>query len=159
MTAKTNCIFRDCRVEDLELLEKFVDSMYEEDKTAHSGTPQIRLSYAELTSKPDKGRLLVIEQNGKTCGYAILIFFWSNEFCGNIIDIDELYIEPAQRGQGIARDFFAWLAHEYKNNSSGWSLQVSDQNHRARKLYESLGFCSSPNQHMIKVFNRFDIQT
>lgn len=148
----SNTIIRTCQQCDLARVEQFVQQMYEEDSGAHSGKPNIRLTFAELETYPEKGRIVVLETDAQISGYAIFIFYWSNEFCGNIIEVDELFVEKSFRGQGLAREFFAWLKESYKENAVGFSLQVSESNKRALKLYEELGFRKSINMHMLKLF-------
>ena len=55
----------------------------------------------ELETHPEKGTILVIGRDGQIVGYAVLINFWSNECGGNVLIIDELYVAPPCRGQGI----------------------------------------------------------
>jgi GNAT superfamily N-acetyltransferase len=143
--------FRRCRPEDLNQIRSFVSSMYVEDADAHAGTVgDIDLTFRELDSKPDKGQLIVIEKNNDLIGYAILIFFWSNEFHGDVIDIDELFIASDHRGGGAGKAFFIWLSQTFPK-AAAWSLQVSHANSRAAKLYENLGFTTTRNRHMLKL--------
>ncbi|HEY9870265.1 MAG TPA: GNAT family N-acetyltransferase [Candidatus Obscuribacterales bacterium] len=150
-TLKT--VFRQCTQADLPVVRQFASQMYLEDSDAHSGSPNMDLTYKHLSSKPDKGRVVVFDKNGQLVGYAIIIFFWSNEFHGDVIDIDELYVDGPYRRTGVAREFFAWLEETYPE-SVGMSLQVSHSNARAAKLYESIGFNSSPNRHMFRLLRR-----
>jgi GNAT superfamily N-acetyltransferase len=146
-------LIRPCRRENLVQVKSFVKQMYLEDAAAHGGTPDIELTFNDLALHPDKGQLLVLEYEGKMVGYGIIIFFWSNEYRGNVIDIDELFITPQYRGMGFASQFFLWLGESFAHNSVGWSLQVSQKNERAAALYERLGFKTSRNRHMIKIFH------
>jgi GNAT superfamily N-acetyltransferase len=142
--------FRRCRPDDLDQIRSFVSCMYIEDADAHAGTSgDIDLTFRELDSKPDKGQLIVIESDKVVIGYAILIFFWSNEFHGDVIDIDELFISKDHRGCGAGKAFFIWLEKTFPQ-CVAWSLQVSHTNPRAAKLYESLGFTTTRNRHMLK---------
>jgi GNAT superfamily N-acetyltransferase len=150
-TLKT--VFRACTQADLPVVRQFAKQMYLEDADAHSGSPDMDLTHKQLSSKPDKGQVLVFEKNGQLVGYAIIIFFWSNEFHGDVIDIDELYVDGPYRGTGVAREFFAWLEAAYPE-SAGMSLQVSHSNPRAARLYESVGFGTSRNRHMFRLLRK-----
>ncbi len=143
---------RDCKKSDLSRLQVLVNELYITDAGSDVEIPDIRVTYAALREKPDKGRLLVFDRGGNIVGYTILIFFWSNEFAGDIIDIDEILVTEAARGTGVAHAFFRWLKSEYKESAVGWSLQVRPVNKRAAKLYQSVGFRPSCNTHMYNLF-------
>lgn len=144
--------FRDSTSKDLPEVRRFVAHMYQEDSAAHSGEPDIEKTYRHFAEHPDTGRVVVFSAGGELAGYAIIVYFWSNEFRGNIIDIDEVYVAPPFRSRGIGKQFFEWLKQTHETSAVGWSLQVSETNRRARELYEQLGFAPSPNQHMIRIF-------
>jgi GNAT superfamily N-acetyltransferase len=74
------------------------------------------------------------------CGYALLIPYWSNEFGGMILVVDELLVERPLRGQGIARSFFAFIEHDRPFDAVALALEVTPENAPARKLYTSMGF-------------------
>jgi GNAT superfamily N-acetyltransferase len=145
--------FRACRQEDLPRVQALMNELYSEDSNlAHLPRPDISLTWRELTAKPDKGMLVAIESAGVVCGYAIVIFFWSNEYGKNLLEIDEVFIDDAHRGCGIGGKFFSWLRSTFADSSAGWTLQVAHKNKDARKLYERLGFKTSRNEHMICIF-------
>jgi hypothetical protein len=53
----------------------------------------MRRTLSEITLNPIGGAAATLELEGKLCGYALLISFWSKEFGGEICPIDELYVE------------------------------------------------------------------
>lgn len=148
---KRKTVFRDCTKSDLKVLQKLVQELYYTDAGANADVPEIAFTYRSLSAKPDKGRLVVFEQNGELVGYAILIFFFSSEFGGDIIDVDEVLVTEDARGKGVGNSFFNWIGTTYKK-AVGWSLQVRPGNKKARKLYESLGFLTSANLHLYNIF-------
>ncbi len=102
----------------------------------------------ELETHPEKGTILVIGRDGQIVGYAVLINFWSNECGGNVLIIDELYVAPPCRGQGIGADFVRHLIDNEWNEAVAVRLEVTPWNTRARRLYERLGFASHKNETM-----------
>lgn len=148
---KRKTVFRDCVRSDLKALQKLVEELYYTDAGANADVPAISFTYRSLSAKPEKGRLVVFEQDGKLVGYAILIFFFSSEFGGDIIDVDEVLVTEEARGKGIGTSFFEWIGKTYKR-AVGWSLQVRPGNKKARKLYESVGFLTSANLHLYNIF-------
>lgn len=76
-------------------------------------------------------------------GYCLLVSFWSNEFGGEVCIVDELYIMPAFRRQGLAKE----LLESLRDRSELWpttavaiGLEVSPTNTAARQLFERHGF-------------------
>jgi GNAT superfamily N-acetyltransferase len=145
-------VFRTCEEKDIARFQHLAQHLYAEDPNLKGVCPDVTLTYRDLTAKPDKGRVAIIEVGGCVVGYAIMIFFWSNEYGGNLIEIDELYIDESAQGIGVGTKFFTWMRNTFPQ-SKGWTLQVSHTNLGAIKLYQRLGFKPSRNQHMIKVFD------
>lgn len=85
-------------------------------------------------------RGLLLESDSVPCGYALLSFSYSTEVAGKVVWIEELYLSPEYRGQGIGRAFFRWLFSEYENVVKRFRLETTLQNCRARKLYRQFGF-------------------
>ena len=65
----------------------------------------------------------------------------SQEACGRVLWLDELYIKPEFRGNGLGKAFF-----EFIENSDEYGyvrLEVEHDNKRALKLYQSLGYADA----------------
>ena len=62
-----------------------------------------------LLAEPSRGRIVLLMQDDALAGYALLIPYWSNEFAGMVVLIDELLVGEQFRGQGIARAFLRFL--------------------------------------------------
>jgi len=103
-----------------------------------------------LLAEPSRGRILLFVMDAAVCGYALLIPYWSNEFGGTVVLVDELLVEKGFRGQGIAREFFAFIATDRPFDAVALALEVSPKNTRARALYESMGF----NERYLRMMTR-----
>ncbi len=90
---------------------------------------------------------LVFEKEGKTAGYALLCKTWSQEAGGKTVWIDELYVLPEFRGQGIGHEFFALLKEI--EPAARYRLETEPDNLRAKALYESLGFEELAYQQLV----------
>ena len=145
-------VIRNCKKADLVELQALVEELYVTDTGPNADIPDVSLTYNALKASPKKGRLLVFEKADRLVGYAIIIFFWSNEFAGDIVEIDEILVTEDARGTGVGTAFFKWLTGEYRGRAMGWSLQVNPSNKGALRLYESLGFRHSANWHLLNVF-------
>ena len=107
-----------------------------------------------LLAEPSRGRVVLFMRGDELVGYGLLIPYWSNEFGGTVVVVDELLVEKAFRGQGIARAFFAFIDAERPFNAAAFVLSVSPTNPGARALYESVGFAESPLRMMSRRLTR-----
>ena len=147
-----NLIVENCLETDLSIIQKLCDELYSEDPNIASLRVNIALTQKEFALTPEKGRLLALKDGDTVIGYCIIIFFWSNEYSGDLIEIDELYIAKSHQGLGIGTQLFKWLQSNYLR-CKGFSLQVADKNARASKWYADLGFKPSRNQHLLWVLD------
>lgn len=93
-----------------------------------------------ILTNPDDLRGCIIEHNGETVGYALLVFFWSCEAGGKCLLLDELYLLESVRGQGIGSKFMEWLEEEYSGKVRRMRLEVCPKNPRVQSLYKRYGF-------------------
>lgn len=130
-------------------LVEMIGSLYQEDP---EGEPindvKIMRTIAESRKNPDKVSIYMFQRNEKNIGYSILVFFWSNEYGGNIVTIDELYVKEEYRSQGIGKEFFSFV--ERMENKAALQLETTPSNQRAFNYYKRLGFIPSANVHLIK---------
>ena len=143
-------MYREYKANDKPGIIRLIKALYFEDP---EGKPisidKIERTLKELHPSNDKGSILIIEDSGKIIGYSILINFWSNEYGGNILFIDELYIIPKYRGKGIGAGFIKYLVENRYGNSAAISLEITPSNTRAGELYKRIGFKVSCNTHFL----------
>ena len=101
---------------------------------------RVLLTVRELQRHKEKGSILVFEREESLVGYCILIPCWSNTHGGVLLLIDELYVAPAQRAQGIAEDFIALLKKAAPQDCVGLRLEVSHAARKAIGSWRKLGF-------------------
>lgn len=103
----------------------------------------MRRTLRALRAKPLRGRVLVLELGHEVCGYALVTSVWSNELGGLIDVIDELYVGPERRGQQHATRLIRAMARRsgpLASKAVALTLEVRQDNRRARRLYRRLGF-------------------
>ena len=148
-----NITYRQFKTSDKKAVVELIKSLYREDP---EGKPvfdeKINRTFNELTKNPGKGTIMIIEADSKIIGYSILINFWSNEYGGNILDIDELYIKSNYRGKGVGSKFIQYLIDNKFNNSVAVQLETMPSNNKTRQLYEHIGFKLSQSNHFIYDF-------
>jgi GNAT superfamily N-acetyltransferase len=148
--------FRICTESDLEIVREYVISLYRKDPPEREITREMTAekfdrTFWEFTNKPEKGRIVVFERDNLVVGYAIIVFYWSNEYGGDFIEVDELFVREDDRCKGIATTFFDWLEKTWHKKIVALSLQTTPANDRALTFYQRLGFKNSLNRHSIKL--------
>lgn len=146
-----NVQFRICTETDLPSVQNHVLSLHSKDSLKmRTAPPNIQSTFQEFSMKPEKGQIIVFDVNHTVIGYAILVFFWSNEYGGNFIDIDELFVQEDHRNCGIGSLFFQWLEAIWQERAVAFSLQATLKNDGAIAFYRRIGFSESPSVHFIK---------
>lgn len=139
------------RNEHYDILKEMIIALYKEDPEGEEiNEVKITRTINEYKNNPSKLRILLIECDGKIVGYAIIVFYWSNEYGGDILNIDELFINEAYRGQGIATEFIGELKKIF-DDIVALQLEVTPSNNRVMKYYNRLGFNKTSNTHMIYI--------
>jgi GNAT superfamily N-acetyltransferase len=108
-------VFRACTESFLPIVQRFVLTLYSESMVV-SKNNIIQRTFEEFETHPEKGRILVFETDAGLVGYAILVFFWSNEFGSDVIEIDELFVQEEYRGRGISTAFLVGLRKNMRAN-------------------------------------------
>jgi len=96
-------------------------------------------------ANPSRGRIVLFREGDALRGYALLVPYWSNEFGGPLVVVDELFVTPEARNRGIARNFFRSLGKERPFEAVALALEVNPRNSGALRLYQSLGFACRRN--------------
>ncbi len=145
---KTN--IRKFKLIDKKEIIELIQNLYKEDSYGENISLQkINRTIKELFLHNEKGSIFIIEEKEKIIGYAIIINYWSNEFGGNILFIDEIFILPDYRNFGVGTNFINYLIKNKINSSVGIQLEVTKANTNAKNFYEKLGFDLSDRIHMI----------
>ena len=125
--------------------------LYEEDEAASAvDYSQFPSSVKHLVSSPSAGEVILFSEGRALRGYSLLIPYWSNEFGGTLLFIDELFVMPGFRDRGIGRSFFRYLEQRRPFEAVALALEVSPQNSRGTRLYESLGFVRRRNHTLTR---------
>lgn len=143
--------YREMRKGDTKIVAEYIKGLFQEDPTPQGMTREkIQRTIKTLLKHKDKGTIFVMKIGKEVIGYAILINFWSNEYGGNMVYIDELFVRKEWRGKGVATKFIQYLAKKKINNAVSLFLEVTPQNKTAEELYKRLGFEIHKNKRLTK---------
>lgn len=110
---------------------------------------KINRTFLAFAADSGKGNILVIGKGKIIIGYALLANFWSNEWGGNVLFLDEIYLKPEFRGQGIGKNFINYLIKKKYNRATAIQLEVAPHNKKARALYKAIGFKPYQNEYLL----------
>jgi len=135
-------IFRPTAREDEPALLRMMRSLAEQEPGAYFfDEPVVREVLRKFLVRPDLGQAWIFFDGEIPVGYIVLTFGYSFEFHGRDSFIDELYIEPQYRRQGIggrAMRFVEKRALELGVNAI--HLEVDGGNEPAEELYRRSGY-------------------
>ncbi|MCC6727593.1 MAG: GNAT family N-acetyltransferase [Saprospiraceae bacterium] len=148
--------FREYQPNDFESLAEMVLGLYSKDgsKATEMSREKVALSVERLTDSADPGKIFIFEKNGQIVGYCILNRFWSNEFSGYILYVDELFVQKANRGERIGERFFDHLAKLPENDFVAFMLETTPDNQKAINFYQRIGFSTHHNHLMFKQLDK-----
>ena len=136
---------------DLLELEEMIFALYREDAYGEVMSRQkIQRTVQELLKCPEKGNITMFCLDEAVVGYAFVIYYWSNEYGGDIAFIDEFYVKPPWRGKGIGISFFKYVATVKAAYVKGLQVEVTPINERAFAYYSRQGFEATKNRHLFK---------
>lgn len=142
-------MIRKITAEDKASVTEMMRVFYASDAVSTNGSDEIFETDIDTCIKGDpyvEG--YVFEDRGELQGYAMLAKSYSTEFGKHCIWIEDIYIQPAYRGLGLAKDFFNYLSLAYPDHVL--RLEVEDYNTRAVKVYKTAGFDTLPYLEMVK---------
>jgi GNAT superfamily N-acetyltransferase len=114
-------------------------------------TAAIAGAVRELLTHPRRGRILVASLEGRAIGVAALSFLWPLEHGGRSSWLEELYVEPSHRGQGIGGELLrAACALAAASGAHAVDLEVDAAHARATRLYAREGFTSLPRARWVR---------
>ncbi len=136
-----NVSYRKFELTDAEILEKMILDFYVEDAGMKPmSSEKVQNTIKSLTQHPDRWAIIFIEVDKEVIWYSLLINFWSNEYGGNLLNIDEIYIKPSYRWKWIWSGFIKCVMDKKFTDLVGIQLEVTPENDKARNLYTRLGF-------------------
>ena len=143
--------FRPFNDSDLPDLQQMILALYREDPPGQKMSRQkIRCTTQELFSHPDKGAITIIHVGETAVGYTIVVYYWSNEYGGDVACIDELYAKPSWRDRGIGSSCLDHIANANGTDLKGLQVEITPANRKALGFYSRRGFKPKANRHLFR---------
>ena len=92
---------------------------------------------------------ILISQEQAMAGYALVAKSYSQEAGGKVLWLEELFIKPFFRSQGLAYEFLTFMKEELTGNMKRIRLEVEGGNENALALYRRNGFEKLPYMQLI----------
>lgn len=104
-----------------------------------------------MLADPRRGFILVARDGAAVTGLAYVSFTWSLEHGGLTSWLEELYVLPGRRDQGIGRALLlAALDAARAAGCAATDLEVDAAHRRAERLYEREGFHPLPRARWVR---------
>ncbi len=105
----------------------------------------------EQMVREDHGRAWIVELEGKAAGYVIVLFSFSLEYGGRVLEIDELFVSAEFRGHGLGRTILEFVEAEARTvGAILLTLETEYANETAQAFYGKHGFTEVERRVMRK---------
>lgn len=137
------------RGEDLPQLVALLGMLFsQESEFTPDDTKQTR-ALGKILADPSVGAVYVARDAGKVIAMASLIYTISTAEGGTAALFEDLIVQPASRGRGVATALARFVIEEArKQGVLRLTLLTDMRNERAQALYRKLGFADSPMKPM-----------
>ena len=137
--------------QDKEMYLSLTEKFYQSDAVSHNIPLENRLNtWDEIMRSDEYADCYFVIKDSAVAGYMLLAYTFSQEAGGKTAWIEEIYILPEFRSQGLGSEFFEFIKSEIEPVCARLRLEVEEDNIRAKKLYASLGFKPLEYEQMIR---------
>lgn len=139
---------RAARLEDVPQLLAFMREFYAESQYTLD-TERAQIVFTQLLADERLGRVWLVEQDRSTVGYVVVAFVFSMEYGGLNAVVDDLFIQPTSRHQGLGRTAISQVIESCRAQGvRALHLETEAANGAAMRLYRRAGFRESGRQLM-----------
>lgn len=133
-------VFKEVKTEDIAWVVPMVKEFYALEKIDFDET-RVKSALAQFIDDPAFGRAWLIYADEELAGYVIFTFGFCLEFGGRDAFIDEIYLKPEYRKQGIGQKAIDFLVEFGKMEGMKMILlEVDHDNSGAQEVYRKKGF-------------------
>ncbi|HEX4872422.1 MAG TPA: GNAT family N-acetyltransferase [Nevskiaceae bacterium] len=125
---------------DVPTILRFIRALAEYERLLHRVSADESRLRESLFGPQPAAEVVLAERAGEPVGFALWFHTYSTFLARRGLYLEDLFVLPAARGQGVGRALLAWLARLAVERDCGrfeWS--VLDWNEPAIRFYEGLG--------------------
>jgi ribosomal protein S18 acetylase RimI-like enzyme len=114
--------------------------------------PRAEAAFEALLARPELGRIWLAVRDGEVAGYVVVTFVFAMEHGGLAAVVDDFYIRPEARGEGLGKSALAAVRRACKAlGARAMRVEVGVDNHVAQAVYRSVGFEPLPDHALMQV--------
>ena len=114
--------------------------------------PQAAAAFETLLARPELGRIWLVERDGEAAGYIVVTFVFAMEHGGIAAIVDDFYVRPEARGEGLGRATLAAARQACELlGARAMRVDVGRDNSVAQAVYSSAGFETLPGHALLQV--------
>jgi GNAT superfamily N-acetyltransferase len=152
VTFPTGFIVRPATIDDVDAIHAMIGNLAQYEKLTHLfiGT---RTDIADALFGPaPAAEVLIASQGGEAAGFALFFHTFSTFLGRRGLWLEDLFVKPAYRHQGCARQLLVALANVARDRGCGrFEWAVLDWNERAIELYRALGATVLPDWRIVRI--------
>ncbi|PAX54100.1 GNAT family N-acetyltransferase [Brunnivagina elsteri] len=143
-----NCIIRKAELEDLSTIVSFNQSLAMEVRGEKLESEIITSGVEAVLKDSNRGFYTLVEIESKIIAIALITFEWSDWRNAWFWWLQDVYVEPSYRQQGIFRSLYMHLKQQAQlAQVSGLRLYVYKGNTKAQEVYQRIGM--NPSNSLI----------
>ncbi|MEE8349312.1 MAG: GNAT family N-acetyltransferase [Acidobacteriota bacterium] len=138
--SETELVIRRAGIQDTPLILSFIQQLARYEKLEDQVEATQEKLQESLFSPNPVAHVLIADWDGKPAGFAVYFFNYSTFLAQPGLYLEDLYVNPGQRGKGIGRTLLAEVAGVARKHKCGrleWA--VLDWNEPAIHFYQKLG--------------------
>lgn len=143
---------RAARPEDAPRILELVRELAEYERAAHEVVARAEDFVRDGFGERPLFHVLLAERGGRAIGFAFYFFAYSTWEGRGVLRLEDLFVEPEERGGGVGLALMRALAEEAKRaHCTRFEWQVLDWNAPAIAFYEKLGATILPEWRVVRV--------
>ena len=133
--------FRRATLGDVPALLFLVEEYWRFENVSGFDAEGVATQLTQLLSTPGLGAGWIAEVDETAVGYLLAVYVFSLEHLGLTAEIDEFFVLPAHRGQGIGAGLLVLAEAEFvRMGCTNVALQLARNNDSARAFYRGHGY-------------------